>query len=538
MNPARHVSPRRPLLALGTLLGALPMMGLECDRPTSGPFPRLALHLTLTPAEPGVEESFTLDPSATEAIEVTVRIFEYRIDAGAVPDPANEVFRTEQVADFPTQEAVPLTTSLPGGQYTATVIAHYRDEFGRDTSKEASVTFWVSDCGPAPYADAPPGEIDDETEHWSSGRLPAGVAGSPYDAHVPVNGGVDPLVFEVADPEGDPFPDWLTLWPDGRLTADEIPAGARSDNVTIRVFDGCFNGARSVVLEYVLQIVDAECGPNPVFHGFDVTELNQGYYYALTAVVENGQPPFSLVLPDGGEIPSELNMEIYGDATLAGRPQTTGTFVFEIGVLDHCFRRDFASVTFTVVEPQCEKLLGNREDPERATVGEPYTTTIWTGGFPPVSYEVVSVAQIPPGLALDAASGILSGVPTEAGQFYLVLEVEDSCPDGVQSILEIANVWVDPAPGDCSPLSVITQKLPGGLQGEAYEASIETEGGEPPLHFQELGTLPPGLTLDYDTGVISGTPTTPGLWTFDLLVYDSCQPEVQQVTTTYGIGVE
>jgi hypothetical protein len=45
----------------------------------------------------------------------------------------------------------------------------------------------------------------------------------------------------------------------------------------------------------------------------------------------------------------------------------------------------------------------------------------------------------------------------------------------------------------------------------------------PPYHYAlSSGILPPGLTLDPDTGVISGTPTLAGTYIFTVLVTDSC----------------
>jgi len=62
--------------------------------------------------------------------------------------------------------------------------------------------------------------------------------------------------------------------------------------------------------------------------------------------------------------------------------------------------------------------------------------------------------------------------------------------------------------------------LPAGVQGTTYSQTFAAAGGVGPYTFALVsGTLPPGLSLS--GGVLSGTPTTFGVYTFTIQVTDS-----------------
>lgn len=66
--------------------------------------------------------------------------------------------------------------------------------------------------------------------------------------------------------------------------------------------------------------------------------------------------------------------------------------------------------------------------------------------------------------------------------------------------------------GGGGPLDITgPASLPNGTVGTAYpNTTMTATGGTPPYTWSDGGTLPPGLSIAASTGVISGTPTTPG----------------------------
>jgi DNA-binding beta-propeller fold protein YncE len=67
-----------------------------------------------------------------------------------------------------------------------------------------------------------------------------------------------------------------------------------------------------------------------------------------------------------------------------------------------------------------------------------------------------------------------------------------------------------------------TTSLASAQSGASYNQTIQTTGSQGIVTFSVLsGNLPPGLSLNSSTGAITGTPTTPGSYTFDIGATDS-----------------
>jgi len=77
------------------------------------------------------------------------------------------------------------------------------------------------------------------------------------------------------------------------------------------------------------------------------------------------------------------------------------------------------------------------------------------------------------------------------------------------------------------PLQVTTSSLPAATGGVPYSATLTAHGGVKPYTWSVTsGSLPPGMTLDSFTGVISGTSDVTGTYQFMVTVKDSEYPRM------------
>jgi putative Ig domain-containing protein len=120
---------------------------------------------------------------------------------------------------------------------------------------------------------------------------------------------------------------------------------------------------------------------------------------------------------------------------------------------------------------------------------------------------------LPTGLTL-ASDGTLSGTPGATGTFDFVVTLADAngCGQSLSYSIHVA----------CATITLAPDTLPQLLPNVFYDATITPTGGVAPYTFAVTsGSLPTGLTLDPNTGELSGTTTDTGNFTFTVTVTDA-----------------
>ncbi|MCM3921831.1 putative Ig domain-containing protein [Frankia sp. AiPs1] len=164
--------------------------------------------------------------------------------------------------------------------------------------------------------------------------------------------------------------------------------------------------------------------------------------------------------------------------------------------------------------------------PPLGEVGAAYTDQFTvSGGTAPYAWSISS-GSLPPGLILNAATGLLSGTPTTAGSFPFTVRVADASGQAAtQSLtISIASAPTLPFPPP-----------PAGEVGVTYSSQLTVSGGTSPFVWSvSAGALPAGVTLNSSTGLLSGTPTAAGTASFTVRVVDAFS---QAVTKTVSLVI-
>lgn len=162
-------------------------------------------------------------------------------------------------------------------------------------------------------------------------------------------------------------------------------------------------------------------------------------------------------------------------------------------------------------------------------------------GTKPYTWSIAS-GSLPTGLTIGAATGIISGTPTVNNTFAFTVRVTDSegPPKTDDQGLFITITGAAPAPTPA--VSVTTGSLPSGQVSIAYTTTLQATGGTAPYTWSitscsgATGCLPAGLSLAAATGVVSGTPSAPGTYSFTIKVTDS-SATAQTYSVAYAVPV-
>jgi hypothetical protein len=150
-------------------------------------------------------------------------------------------------------------------------------------------------------------------------------------------------------------------------------------------------------------------------------------------------------------------------------------------------------------------------------IGNSQSFTITTSGYPIPSLS--ESGNLPLGVAfIDNGDGgaTLTGSPAHrsAGTYPVTINASNGILPGATQSLIVTVVH----------MAITTTLLPSATVNAPYSATINAIGGNPPYKWfltSGSGPLPPGLELNKNTGLISGTPTSTGTYMFAVKVVDT-----------------
>ncbi|MHB8466170.1 MAG: glycoside hydrolase family 44 protein, partial [Acidimicrobiales bacterium] len=164
--------------------------------------------------------------------------------------------------------------------------------------------------------------------------------------------------------------------------------------------------------------------------------------------------------------------------------------------------------------------------PTPAATTLPYSYTFGATGTPTPTYST-DQSKLPNGLTLDA-SGVLSGTPTVTGTFDFTVTATNSVNSASAPCEIIVQQGQPPLFVNDSPPTHAEVLSP-------YTYTFTASGFPSPTFSADQTKLPPGITLDGNTGVLAGTPTAVGSSTFTVTAHNGVLPDATSQSHTINV---
>jgi len=439
------------------------------------------------------------------------------------------------------------TDAAPGVNPTVWRFAHHRSNVANDLNS-AGTSFWYM---PRPNI-SPDGHWVLFTSNWEKtlGTDPDGDTGGAARQDVFL------VALQPTAPVGPPPASGVsileTLLAGGRatvaylgaLTASggsggyrwNVTAGAMPFGLTLDLVSGTISGTPSItgISTFTVTAADAIDPSNAASAVHTIAVANApvvlaiptlapariSVLYSAALQATGGSGLYTWSVASGG-LPSGLVLDA-GSGAITGTPLVVGLFQAVVTAADRFEPANNMSAAVTIQVGAGSMLITTASlPPGRQKVT--YAATLQASGGT-VAWSITGGA-LPPGLFLNAGTGAVSGIPTLPGVFNVTVRVTD-----VANATNIATA--DYAVVISAAIKITSPRiLPQAKRAQPYTYAVLAANiqGVPTWDLAG-GAMPPGMTLNPATGVISGICVRNGQWSFNARVKDGSTNDTLTLT--------
>lgn len=348
----------------------------------------------------------------------------------------------------------------------------------------------------------------------TSTSVPAGTVGTAYTTPLVALGGVKPYAWKISN--------------------GKLPAG-----LTLAASTGVISGTPTVAGAFMFSVslTDSSSPAETAGQSFSLTiaatpltirttslpAATSAVSYSTSFAAAGGTTPYKWSIASG-TLPAGLQLNTSTGA-LVGTPSTSGTSSFTVKVTDTSSPVQTKTAALSIAVAAPVSIVTTSLPNAKAAVD--YSTTLGAkGGVAPYTWSLAS-GTLPTGLSLSSA-GIISGTSSAVGTKSLTFSVHDSANPTVVSKETL------PLTVTATPLDITTTAVASGTDGTGYTQTLAATGGVSPYSWAiTSGSLPAGVKLS-SAGVLSGTPTVSGSFSFGVTVTDT-ESTAQKASSTFKL---
>ncbi|GEP45558.1 putative Ig domain-containing protein [Brevifollis gellanilyticus] len=320
----------------------------------------------------------------------------------------------------------------------------------------------------------------------SASVLPQATVSTAYSHTLTPNGGVPPYSnFTITSGS---LPLGLSLSSAGVISGTAVLTNGTGTSITFRTTDS--NGCQGT------QTLTFRVCPSITLNPSSLANGSVGAAYSQTLSTSGGTSPYVYGVASGS-LPGWATLNT-STGLISGTPNSASSSTFTLRSTDA--NGCIATRSYTIT-PVCPAITITPTSLTNGLAGTAYSRTMGaSGGTAPYTWSLTS-GTLPSGLSLSTA-GVLSGTPTAGNGAGTSITFRATDVYGCQQTITLGLQI-------CPVVLVSPASLTAGVVSAPYSQTVTSTGGVAPyVYAVSIGSLPPGLTLDPSTGVISGTPSS------------------------------